>query len=132
MDFQPSYEGAASGEELSRHRSRTSCGSLYLVDRRCVFRGLRRFSVSEWHLSLRRRGARSFLRFWCVVLALYGLTVNIPHWDFGKLLGVYVVLFFLVAQLLAKIRFNQAPTTPIYVGGSMIVAGGIVIAFWQG
>jgi hypothetical protein len=67
-----------------------------------------------------------------VVLALYGLTVNIPHWDFGKLLGVYVVLFFLVAQLLAKIRFNQAPTTPIYVGGSMIVAGGIVIAFWQG
>jgi small multidrug resistance family-3 protein len=67
-----------------------------------------------------------------VVLALYGLTVNIPHWDFGKLLGVYVVLFFLMAQLLGKIRFNQAPTTPIYVGGSMIVAGGIVIAFWQG
>jgi hypothetical protein len=67
-----------------------------------------------------------------VVLALYGFTVNIPRWDFGKLLGVYVVLFFLVAQVLAKVRFNQAPTAPIYVGGSMIVAGGIVIAFWQG
>jgi hypothetical protein len=47
-----------------------------------------------------------FFIFGAVVLALYGLTVNIPHWDFGKLLGVYVVLFFLVAQLLAKIRFN--------------------------
>lgn len=67
-----------------------------------------------------------------VVLALYGFTVNIPHWDFGKLLGIYVVLFFLVAQVLAKVRFNQAPTTPIYVGGTLIATGGIIIAFWRG
>ncbi len=67
-----------------------------------------------------------------VVLALYGFTVNIPHWDFGKLLGVYVVLFFLVAQVLAKVRFNQSPTVPIYVGGSLIAAGGMIIAFWRG
>ena len=72
------------------------------------------------------------LAFGAVVLALYGLTVNIPHWDFGKLLGVYVVLFFLVAQLLAKVRFNQPPTLPIYVGGSLITTGGIIIAFWRG
>ena len=67
-----------------------------------------------------------------VVLALYGFTVNIPHWDFGKLLGIYVVLFFLVAQVLAKVRFHQSPTVPIYVGGSLITAGGILIAFWRG
>ena len=66
-----------------------------------------------------------------IVLALYGFTVNIPHWDFGKLLGVYVVLFFLVAQILAKVRFHQSPTLPIYVGGSLITAGGIIIAFWR-
>ena len=66
------------------------------------------------------------------VLALYGTVVNVPRWDFGKLLGVYVVLFFLMAQLQARIRFGQSPTTPIYVGGSLIVAGGLVIAFWQG
>jgi hypothetical protein len=66
-----------------------------------------------------------------VVLALYGFTVNMPHWDFGRLLGVYVVLFFLVAQFLAKVRFNQPPTSPIYVGGSLITMGGIIIAFWQ-
>jgi hypothetical protein len=67
-----------------------------------------------------------------VILALYGFTVNIPHWDFGKLLGVYVVLFFLVAQVLAKIRFHQTPTPPIYVGGTLIATGGIIIAFWRG
>ncbi|WP_109488216.1 hypothetical protein [Occallatibacter savannae] len=66
-----------------------------------------------------------------LVLALYGSTVNLPRWDFGKLLGVYVVLFFLAAQLLAKIRFGQSPTMPIYAGGSLIVIGGFVVAFWK-
>jgi small multidrug resistance family-3 protein len=66
-----------------------------------------------------------------LVLASYGSVVNIPRWDFGKLLGVYVVLFFIMAQVLNKIRFQQSPTTPIYVGGSLIVAGGLVIAFWK-
>ena len=65
------------------------------------------------------------------VLGFYGLTVNAPRWDFGKLLGVYVVLFFLMAQLLAKVRFQQSPTVPIYVGGSLILSGGLVIAFWK-
>jgi small multidrug resistance family-3 protein len=66
------------------------------------------------------------------VLAAYGSVVNIPRWDFGKLLGVYVVLFFLMAQLLAKVRFGQSPTPPIYAGGALIVAGGLVMAFWKG
>jgi small multidrug resistance family-3 protein len=66
------------------------------------------------------------------VLALYGSVVNVPRWDFGKLLGVYVALFFVVAQIVAKIRFGQSPTTPIYAGGGLIVAGGMLIAFWKG
>jgi small multidrug resistance family-3 protein len=66
-----------------------------------------------------------------VVLALYGSTVNFPRWDFGKLLGIYVVLFFLAAQLLAKMRFGQTPTPPIYVGGAFIVLGGAIMAFWK-
>jgi small multidrug resistance family-3 protein len=67
-----------------------------------------------------------------VVLASYGSVVNLPRWDFGKLLGVYVVLFFVVAQILNRVRFGQSPTVPIYVGGGLIVAGGLVIAFWRG
>lgn len=67
-----------------------------------------------------------------VTLALYGLVVNTPPWDFGKLLGIYVVLFFLMAQLVAWVRFQQTPTPPILVGGSLIVAGGAVITLWKG
>ena len=66
------------------------------------------------------------------VLACYGSVVNVPQWEFGKLLGVYVVLFFLMAQLLAWVRFGQSPTPPIYAGGALIVVGGAVIAFWKG
>ena len=66
-----------------------------------------------------------------LVLALYGSTVNLPRWDFGKLLGVYVALFFVAAQVLAKIRFGQSPTPPIYLGGALIVTGGLIMAFWK-
>jgi hypothetical protein len=66
------------------------------------------------------------------VLATYGFFVNLPQWDFGKLLGVYVVLFFVIAQIVAKVRFHQSPTTPILVGGALIVAGGVVMTFWRG
>jgi hypothetical protein len=65
------------------------------------------------------------------VLGCYGLFVNLPQWDFGRLLGAYVALFFVVAQIVARIRFQQSPTPPILVGGGLIVAGGLVITFWK-
>jgi hypothetical protein len=66
-----------------------------------------------------------------ITLSLYGLVVNTPPWEFGKLLGLYVVLFFVAIQILAKVRFNQTPTPPILVGGSLIFLGGMIISFWQ-
>jgi len=61
-------------------------------------------------------------------LALYGTVVNLPPWNFGRLLGVYVVLFFLVSQGLNLVVFSASPTPAIWIGGSLIVAGGAVIA----
>lgn len=66
------------------------------------------------------------------VLGSYGLCVNLPQWDFGRLLGAYVALFFVVAQVVAKVRFQQSPSTPVLVGGGLIVTGGLVITFWRG
>jgi hypothetical protein len=66
-----------------------------------------------------------------LVLAMYGSVVNIPRWDFGRLIGVYVVLFFLLAQMIAAARFGQSPTPAIYAGGALITSGGLVIAFWR-
>jgi drug/metabolite transporter superfamily protein YnfA len=66
-----------------------------------------------------------------VVLFSYGLAVNSPPWDFGKLLGVYVTLFFVVAQVINLVFFNVRPDMSVYVGGALIVAGGLVITLWQ-
>jgi len=67
-----------------------------------------------------------------ITLSAYGLTVNLPNWDFGRLLGVYVVVFFVVAQAVARIRFQQSPTPAILAGGALIVTGGLIISFWKG
>jgi small multidrug resistance family-3 protein len=66
-----------------------------------------------------------------VVIFLYGLSVNAPPWDFGRLLGVYVTLFFVVAQVLNIAIFGVRPDLPILVGGALIVAGGLVMTFWR-
>jgi small multidrug resistance family-3 protein len=65
-----------------------------------------------------------------VILFGYGYLVNAPDWDFGRLLGVYVVFFFVIAQLISWSVFAQRPTTPILLGGACIVAGGLIISAW--
>ena len=65
------------------------------------------------------------------VLFLYGVTVNAPAWDFGRLLGVYVTLFFVVAQVVNFAVFHVKPGAPILAGGALIVAGGLLMTFWR-
>ena len=77
-------------------------------------------------------GRVGFMAIGAVVLFAYGVSVNLPPWDFGKLLGVYVTLFFLVAQIINLVAFGVRPDLPVYLGGALIVAGGLVITFWQG
>jgi len=65
------------------------------------------------------------------VLVYYSLLLNSSKIDFGKLLGIYVVLFFLVAQIIAKLQFHQSPSKPIYFGGAFVVIGGLIMALWK-
>lgn len=66
-----------------------------------------------------------------VLLACYGAAVNTPRWDFGRLIGVYVVFFFLFAQVINRVRFGERPSMPVWAGGALMVAGGAVMAFWK-
>ena len=63
------------------------------------------------------------------VLFAYGCVVNSPSWDFGRLLGLYVVFFFIMAQLIAGFAFGQLPSRSLVIGGLLIVSGGLVIVF---
>lgn len=58
------------------------------------------------------------------------LTVG-PKWDFGRLLGVYIAVFFVVSQLIAHFFFDERIRKPMLVGGALIIAGGLVMTFWH-
>lgn len=87
-----------------------------------------RLGLHEPHSPLRRG---TILLSGALVLFAYGFLVNTLRWDFGKMLGVYVALFFLIAQAVAWIGFGEKPTLPIMVGGSFIVGGACIIQWWK-
>ena len=64
-----------------------------------------------------------------LVLFTYGYIVIAQPWDFGRLLGVYVAFFFVVAQLTSWIIFHQRPSPALLIGGAFIVTGGIIISY---
>lgn len=66
-----------------------------------------------------------------VTLFLYGLMVNMPKWDFGKLMGVYIALFFVISQVVAVLAFHEKLKAPTLVGGALIIAGGVVLTVWR-
>ena len=63
-----------------------------------------------------------------VVLLAYAVAVNAPEWDFGRLLGIYVVFFFVLAQVISTVVFHQPPDRSVLIGGILVVAGGLVMA----
>ncbi len=66
------------------------------------------------------------------VLFAYGLSVNLPKdWDFGRLMGAYIAVFFVVSQVVAVAAFHEKIRPPALVGGALIVAGGVVLSLWR-
>jgi drug/metabolite transporter superfamily protein YnfA len=60
-------------------------------------------------------------------LTIYGIMVNQSSLDFGRLMGCYIAVFFVVSQLIALIFFHQTPSTRTLLGGALIVGGGLAI-----
>jgi small multidrug resistance family-3 protein len=66
-----------------------------------------------------------------VLLFGYGLLLNLAPVEFEKVVGLYIAALFVVWQIVNFIFFRHAPTVPILAGGSLIVAGGCVVTFWE-
>lgn len=73
-------------------------------------------------------GRLAFLLAGGAALFAYGCMVNSPPWDFGRLLGVYMVFFFVVAQAIAWLAFGQRPDGRLMLGGALIVIGGLIVS----
>ena len=64
-----------------------------------------------------------------LMLAAYGLLVNMVRWDFSKLLGVYVAIFALVSVMCGRFVFGESIPNSTWAGLAIIIAGGMVIQF---
>jgi len=47
-------------------------------------------------------------------------------------MGLYIVLFFLVAQAVAVLFFRESIDRTVMVGGSFVVLGGIIMTVFRG
>ena len=79
-----------------------------------------------------RRGLLQSSRGWMLAgslaLVAYGFTVNVPRSiDFGRLMGLYIVVFFVISQLVNLLAFGGRPSASLLLGGALIVCGGLII-----
>ena len=62
-----------------------------------------------------------------LALFAYGVLVNQGGVDFNRLMGIYIVIFFVVSQVISLILFKQVPDDRILLGGGFIITGGLLI-----
>ena len=65
-----------------------------------------------------------------VLLFGYGIFLNLAPIEFEKVVGLYIATLFVVWQVVNFLAFRTVPSLPTLVGGSLIVAGGLLVTFW--
>ena len=65
------------------------------------------------------------------LLAGYGTFLNLAPLEFGKVVGLYIATLFVVWQVITFFAFRTLPTVPVMLGGTLIVAGGLIVSFWK-
>ena len=69
--------------------------------------------------------AGAFLRFG------YGLSLNLAPIEFNRVVGLYIATLFVMWQVVNLIVFRSPPGVPVLFGGLLIIAGGLVVTFWE-
>ena len=65
------------------------------------------------------------------MVAGYATFLNLAPLEFGQVVGLYIATLFVMWQIITFIFFRTVPTLPILAGGTLIVAGGLIVSFWK-
>jgi drug/metabolite transporter superfamily protein YnfA len=65
-----------------------------------------------------------------IVLISYAVFVNSAKLNFGRLLGIYIAVFFVVSQFLSIVVFSEILRISILIAGILIISGGFVLTFF--
>lgn len=66
-----------------------------------------------------------------LLLTLYGTSLNLAPVDFAAATGMYIATLFVVFQIANFLFFRTAPTPAVFLGGTLIVAGGLVVSLMR-
>ena len=66
-----------------------------------------------------------------ILLFGYGLSINLAPAEFGRVVGLYIAILFIVWQTVTVLVFGSIPRGPVLFGGLLIVIGGTIVTFWK-
>src|SRR5499427_2271996 len=66
-----------------------------------------------------------------ILLAMYGAFLNLAPVEFAEATGIYIASLFVMFQAVNYVFFHQKPSPGTLVGGTLIVAGALVVAVWK-
>lgn len=61
----------------------------------------------------------------------YGSFLNTAPVEFGRIVGLYIATLFVVWQIINFLVFRTLPGLPVWLGGALVIAGGLLITFWR-
>ncbi len=64
-------------------------------------------------------------------LTLYGTSLNLAPVEFATVTGLYIATLFVVFQITNFLFFRAVPTPSVLLGGTLIVAGGLIVYIWR-
>ena len=73
----------------------------------------------------------SFFAIGAVFLFGYGLSLNLAPAEFSRVVGLYIATLFVMWQVVNLIVFRSLPGTPVWLGGLLIIVGGLIVTFWK-
>jgi drug/metabolite transporter (DMT)-like permease len=66
-----------------------------------------------------------------VLLAMYGLFLNLAPVEFATVTGIYLASLFIAFQIVNYLFFRHTPSPGVLLGGGFIVAGAAIIYYWK-
>src|SRR5947208_2486566 len=81
------------------------------------------YHVMPWRLALFASAT--------VLLALYGVFLNLAPVEFAEATGIYIAALFVMFQLVNYLFFRHVPSAGTLLGGTLIVAGAVIVYFWK-
>lgn len=66
-----------------------------------------------------------------VLLLGYGSALNSAPVEFGRVVGLYLATLLVVWQVINFLAFRTLPGLPVWLGGGLVIAGGLIITYWR-